>query len=65
MADVIQTENSSTGIVVGILVALIIAVAAYFIIANRDSGGPDISVNMPAASGPATGGGGGAAGTAQ
>ena len=64
MADVIHTDNSSTGIVIDILVALVVAIGAYFVLANRDAAGPDISVNMPAASAPAPDAGP-ATGTAQ
>jgi|GEM_PF-5329429 len=53
MADVIHTDNSGTGIVIGILVALVVAIGAYFVIADRDAAGPDINVNMPSASAPA------------
>jgi hypothetical protein len=49
MADVIQTENSSAGILVGILIAAVIAVGAYFVIQGRDTG-PDVSIQTPAGS---------------
>lgn len=49
MADIIQTDNSGTGVIIGILVAAIIAVGAYFVIQNRDSG-PDLKIEVPNAS---------------
>lgn len=49
MADVIHTDNSGTGVVIGILVAAVIAIGAYFVIQNRDSG-PDLSIEVPNAS---------------
>lgn len=53
MADVIHTESSSSGIIIGILVALVIAIGAYFIIADRNQ--PDASINLSTPAGNVTG----------
>lgn len=50
MTDVIQTGNSSSsGIIIGLLIAAVVAIGAYFVIQNRDAG-PDVSIQTPAGS---------------